>query len=122
MVRIPAPRSSLCKGPQPAWMISLKPGHVIQRPGSRFRVVREVSRYRNGELRSVTLAIRHCSWTGRCYTILNASDLRILGYRRVPAKRRTLRQSMDRKFAKAVSQRCDVRPFVLTCCDVESLP
>jgi hypothetical protein len=47
------------------WMNTLQVGDVISN-GGRWRVVREVARYGNGDLRSVTLVIRSCSWTGRC--------------------------------------------------------
>lgn len=80
------PRHANCKGPQPKWMLTLKVGEVIARPNGAWRIVRDLSRYANGELRSVCLVIRRCSWTRRCYTYLNANDLRTFGYRRVPGE------------------------------------
>lgn len=100
------------------WMKSLQIGDVITN-GGRWRVVREVTRYNNGDLRSVTLAIRSCSWTGRCYTILNYTDLRCLGYRKVNVAPRKLRGRLDRKIHAAIHQPCH-KPYILTCCDVES--
>lgn len=113
-------RHPLCLGPQPRWMLTLKVGHVIARPNGAYRIVRSVCRYGNGDLRSVTLVIKRCSWTHRCYTILNASDLRQLGYRRIRVRPRTLRSDIDRKVAQAIQQPC-WEPYVMECCDVDGL-
>ncbi len=113
-------RHANCLAPQPTWMLRLKVGHVIARPNGSSRVVREVSRYRNGDLRSVTLAIKRCSWTHRCYTILNANDMKQLGYRRVPVKARRLNKRIDRKILAAIHQPAWT-PFILKCCDVEDV-
>lgn len=113
------PRHPNCLKPQPEWMMRVQVGDVIRKPGSPFRIVREVTRYGNGELRSVTLAIRRCSWTHRCYTILNCVDLRVLGYRPVAVKRRKLRSRMDRKIQHAIHEPCTQKS--LTCCDVEGI-
>lgn len=107
-----------CLEPQPRWMLTLKVGHVIAKKNGPYRIVRRIARYGNGDLRSVTCVIRRCSWTHRCYTILNYTDLRIFGYRRIRVKRRTLGSEFDRKVASAIHQRCH-EPYVLTCCDVE---
>ena len=117
----PKLRHANCLEPQPRWMLTLKVGHVIAKPHGPYRIVRDVSRYGNGDLRSVTLAIRRCSWTHRCYTILNYTDLRIFGYRRVRVKPRTLHGTMDRKIIAAMHQPA-FEPFILTCCDVEGTP
>lgn len=113
-------RHANCLEPQADWMLTLKVGHVIARPNGRYRVVREVSRYGNGDLHSVTLAIRHCSWTHRCCTILNYTDLRILGYRRVRVKARRLTKAIDKKITAAIHQP-SWHPFILKCCDVEDM-
>ena len=84
-----------CLRPQPAWMAALAVGSVIHRPRGSWRVVREVSRYQNGDLRAVALAIKRCSWARRCYTILNANDMIQLGYGPVPVGRRKLRGRLD---------------------------
>jgi hypothetical protein len=113
------PRHANCKGPQPPWMMRVRVGDVIRRFDGPFRIVREVTRYHNGELRSVTVVIRRCSWTGRCYTILNATDLRVLGYRPVRVKRRKLLSKMDRKIRRAIDEPCTQKS--LTCCAVEGI-
>lgn len=109
-----------CLEPQPRWMLTIKVGHVIAKPKGPYRIVREVTRYANGDLRSVSLVIRRCSWTHRCYTILNYTDLRIFGYRRVRVKARKLNKEFDWKVAAAIHQRA-CEPFILTCCDVEGM-
>lgn len=113
------PRHANCKTPQPEWMMRVKVGDVLRRFDGPFRIVREVSRYKNGELRSVTFAIRRCSWTGRCYTIYGNVDLRVLGYRLVQVKRRKLTSKMDRKIHRAIHEPCTQKS--LTCCDVEGI-
>lgn len=105
--------------PQPRWMRTVQAGDVIRRPNGPFRVVREVSRYPDGRLRSVWLVIRRCSWTHRCYTILGYTDLRILGYRRVRVKRRALRRCIDKKIQAALHERGWENS--LRCCDVEGV-
>lgn len=104
------------------WMRTLKVGHVITNGGP-YRVVRDLSRYNNGDLSYVYLSIRRCSWTHRCYTLLSYTDLRMFGYRRVRVKPRRLNQPIDRKINEAMRQPgCHRGALVLTCCDVEGLP
>lgn len=71
------------------WMTSLKPGDVLRDVKGNLRVVRKVTKYKQGckytrrkagDLRCVSLAIRHCSWTGRCYTVLGYNDLYFRGF------------------------------------------
>jgi hypothetical protein len=66
---------------QRLWMRTVQAGDVLVSPSGSMRVVREVSFYGNGDLHSVTLAIRRCSWTGRPYTIYDYTMLRTLGWR-----------------------------------------
>lgn len=105
--------------PQPSWMRGLKVGDVIRKGDGPFRVVRELMRRRDGRLYSVSLTIRRCSWTHRCYTILNATDLRQQGYRQVRVRRRPLRKRIDRAILKAIHEPAWQKS--LTCCDVESV-
>lgn len=107
--------------PQPRWMRTVRVGDVIQKKDSAPRIVREVTRYQDGRLRSVTVIIRHCSWTHRCYTILNYTDLRIMGYRKLRLKRKRLKTEFDQK-VKAALHQPGGRPYILTCCDVEGMP
>lgn len=95
-------------------MADVRVGDVIARPHGPWRIVREVTRYKNGELRSVTLAIRICSWTRRCYTILGYTDLRVLGYRRV-ARNAKLNGPLDARFCEAITEHAAKRPYALSC-------
>lgn len=103
------------------WMKHVKVGSVLRGPNGIFRIVREVTRYQDGDLRSVTVTIRSCSWTHRCYTILNYTDLRILGYRLLRVKPRKLTSDFDRKIAVSIHQPAWERPYVLDCCDVKGV-
>jgi hypothetical protein len=60
---------------QRVWMRRVQPGDVLLSPRGSLRVVREVSFYGNGDLRSLTFAIKHGSWTRRPYTIMGYTDL-----------------------------------------------
>ena len=106
------------KRTQLSWMRDVVVGSVLAGP-SGWRVVREVSRYANGDLRSVTFAIKRCSWTHRCYTIYGYNDLRQLGYRMVRVRPRALRSRMDRKIRVAIHEPSDRKS--MTCCDVEGV-
>jgi hypothetical protein len=101
----------------PKWFDDVKVGDVIAKPHGQWRVVREVSRRPNGTLYCVYLAIRRCSWTGRCYTILNFTDLRTFKYRRISgAAIRLKSRGIDAKIRRALHEPAGVKS--LTCCDV----
>ena len=102
------------------WFTTLQVGDVIARPGGPWRVVRAISRRAYG-LYAVTLLIRRCSWTGRCYTILNATDLRVQGYKPVRGAHWPCRTAFDRRVHKAITDD-GVRPYPLRCCDVVGIP
>lgn len=86
---------------QLSWMADLRAGDVIAKGvNGPWRIVREVSRYKNGDLASVVLVIRRCSWTRRGVTILNYTDLRVFGYRRV-ARNAKMSTEMDAKIQRA---------------------
>ena len=108
---------SWCR-PQPRWFSRLRVGDVITNGGA-WRVVRAVSRYQNADLRSVRVVIQRCSWTHRCYTVLNAVDLRTFGYRLVPVKRRRLNKQIDKRIHIAIHEPGTKKS--LTCCDVEGV-
>lgn len=105
---------------QLSWMHDLRVGDVIAREHGPWRIVREVTRYKNGELRSVTVAIRRCSWTRRCSTILGYTDLRVMGYRRV-ARNAKLNGPLDARFAEALCEPASKRPYALSCHDVRGI-
>lgn len=101
------------------WMKDVVVGSVLARPHGSWRVVRAVHRYQNGDLRSVTFAIRRCSWTHRCYTIYGYNDLRMLRFRMVRVEPRKLLTRIDRKIHAAIHEPCDRKS--MTCCDVEGV-
>lgn len=126
----------LKRTPDPEWFDFVRPGDVIQRGrNGAYRVVREVTRWERvrrqgsfgwdvvrgaGQLRAVTLAIRHRSWTNRAYTVLNANDLKSFGFRYVGARVR-LDTEMDRKIHEAITEDGWKRPFALTAKDVRGV-
>lgn len=103
---------------QPRWALELQVGDVLaNRTGSPPRAVRSVSRWPGGELHSVTLAIRACSWTGRCTTIILYNDLRQRGYHKVPGHV-SLRTKLDRRIKRCID---NIHDRSLTCCDVRGV-
>lgn len=62
------------------WMASVKIGDVLENSKGTQRIVRYVSRYADGDLRSIAFVINRCSWTHRPYTIVSYSYLRHHGY------------------------------------------
>lgn len=109
--------------PDPEWFARVRVGDVLQRGmNGPYRIVRKVSRSRriyrrtvdrsdNAPLRSVVFAIRRRSWTNRCYTVLNASDLKTMGYRYVGASV-ALASDLDQCIAEAIKQPGG-RPYIL---------
>jgi len=103
------------------WMRDVVVGSVLAEGSGAWRVVRDVHRYNDGDLRSVNFAIRRCSWTHRCYTVIGYSDLIQRGFRMVPVKPRRLTTALDRKIHRAIHEPCSKRPYAATCCDVEGV-
>ena len=101
-------------------MRTLKVGDVIARPHGAWRIVREVSRYKNGDLRAVSLLIRRCSWTHRCYTVYGYNDLRMMGFRKISSAHVKLNTPFDRLAHAAIHQNAS-EEYLLTCCDVEGI-
>ena len=128
----------------PAWISRIKVGDVLKSGTGLLRVVREAHHYtitkggREPHTRSyITFAIRHCSWTGRCYTTLVTSDLITLGYRPTRARVK-LRKKIDRAIQRELTGRRIVlngkphfvpvlpdlklkKRYRVTCCDVEGI-
>jgi hypothetical protein len=102
---------------QPAWFSRVVEGSVIAERSGTWRIVRKVHRSPNGKLWGVTLVIRRCSWTKRCYTVLNYQDLLQRGFRLINVPPRALRGRVDREIAKVI--RTGSR--ALSCCDVEGV-
>lgn len=109
------------RAPQPPWMRRVRVGDVLKDAVGNLRVVREARHY-GGRLYGVTFTIAHCSWTGRCYTILNATDLRQRGFRPVGVRRR-LNTKLDRQIADAIARNdlAHRNGRALRCCDVEGI-
>ena len=107
----------MSRAPQPRWMLRLKVGDVLVSARGTERVVRNVSRFKNGDLSCVTFAIRHCSWTGRCYTVLGYTDLNYCGYRPAGAVVK-LRTKLDRHIQRCIENNED---RTLDCCDVKGV-
>ncbi len=104
--------------PQPEWMHSLRVGDVLTN-GRDFRVVRQVSYWRRGpsegRLWGVAVAIRRCSWTGRCYTMLTANDLKQRGFTKVPGVRVKIHTELDKRIERAMEHWSH---WDAKCCDV----
>ncbi len=62
------------KGPR-CWVDDLQPGDIVRFNNGIFRTVLAVSHH-EGRVRNVTFPIRHCSWTGRGYTLIDRYEVR----------------------------------------------
>ena len=71
---------------QKDWRDELKVNDILITKSGDLRVVREAVYYNDGILRSVTFAIRRCSWTGRSTTSYCRSDLKTLKFRKADVK------------------------------------
>lgn len=83
------------------WMATVKVGDVLRSCAGTLRVVRRVSRFKDGDLRSVHFSIRHGSWTGRPYTVMGFTDLRQQGFTRIGANY-SMRTELDRRLARCI--------------------
>jgi hypothetical protein len=113
----------------PPWFDTIEPGHVLKFPGNVFRVVRAVSRHQRTHgawkghvMLYVHFAIRHGSWTGRCHTVMNGSDLETRGATWVPGVKIRLNKPIDQKILAAINQPAREYPYILTANDVRGLP
>jgi hypothetical protein len=103
------------------WIKTLKVGDVVRAPSGVLRIVRSVSHHRpsiGGTY--VTFLIRRPSWTNRCYTVMNGSNMAIVGYRPTGAKAK-LNHEFDRTveqcFSAVPSYNCPLHAR-----DVKGLP
>ena len=84
--------------------------------------VGDIVRSRNGVLRMVrhnsgryiTFAIRHCSWTGRPYTVYSVSELESMGYVNTGINVK-IKLPIERRIFAAIK---DSSNRSLSCCDV----
>jgi hypothetical protein len=103
------------------WMKRVVVGSVLQEASGAMRVVRNLTRGPAGDLKFVTFTIRHCSWTGRCYTVVTVSDLKTRGFRLVRVRPRALRTRLDAKVRQSILGNESPGHYTLTCCDVEGV-
>jgi len=105
------------------WIERIEKGDILRSKSGLLRIVRAVHHSwipQSQQIRtSVTFTIKRCSWTGRCYTILNGSDLMTQGYQHT-GKRIRLQKKMDKEIAAEFGQKPE--SLKLTCCDVEYMP
>jgi hypothetical protein len=102
-----------------AWLKTIKRGDVLRSGTGTLRIVRHVTP------RCVYFAIRHCSWTGRCYTIYFHNDLIQFNFKPT-GKRVRLRKHIDKQIEQEI-RRCTqkgkpVPPAQVKCCDVDGVP
>ena len=101
------------------WRDSIRVGDVLKGTGNSYRVVREAHYKQDGFLSSVTFTIKHCSWTGACYTLLTRSDISVFGYTPTGAKS-SLSTDMDATILKNI-RRHSRGEEALDCCDVKGI-
>lgn len=114
------------------WAHIINKGDVVRTNTGDIRVCRSVHRGspKTGKGSSTStyarrvfchFAIRHCSWTGRPYTLYNVAEMVQMGWTPTEAKPRLLRADIDRMlegdFGADKSEDC-----VLSCCAVKGLP
>ena len=98
--------------------IGIQPGEVVKWPSGVFRVVRKVSNSIHGNPRGVWcyFSIRHCSWTGRCYTLYNVGQLAYMRCVRTGVKVK-FKHRLDFKVNRVI----EAGTRELKCCDVRTV-
>lgn len=108
---------------QPSWMRKVVEGSVLKnRNGTDYRIVRGVSRYSNGDLRSISLVIRRCSWTTRPQTTLNYHDILYRGLTLVEGVRVKLDKIWDENIRRSIQLNVPVNELPLRCWMVRGIP
>ena len=110
----------------PRWLNKVRVGDVLRDKNGSLRVVRSVCKQRSksspnfGLVRGISFAIKHCSWTGRCYTAINFTDVVARGFSptgvNVP-----LNTALDKKIERDLRYENRFKQKT-TCCDVEGAP
>ncbi len=103
-----------------AWLSRVQVGDILRSRSGLNRVVRKISRHKGRTI--LTFVIKHCSWTGRCYTTYFPSDVKHAGLRPT-GKRLKLKGKMDKRIAEAI-RRADLSHLngrVPNCCTVEGI-
>lgn len=106
--------------PKDRWIANIRRGDVLRERSGVLRIVRSVHHYGPAgpglpPRCSVTLVIRRCSWTTRCYTVLTRSDIRA---RFSPTGKRI---RIRGKLARQIDAAIGALEIHLTCCDVEGV-
>ena len=99
------------------WRDELREGDVIRTRAGTERIVRVATYRRNGHLSAIVMTIMHCSWTSRCYTTVNRSDLRTAGYR-PPRMRLRLETPLDFELAQEIRR---AGRATIDCCAVRGI-
>lgn len=103
-----------------AWIKKIKVGDVLLAPSGALRIVRRVSHLGKSIPRTIVyFTIQRCSWTGRCYTVINGNDLRQMRYQPTTATF-PLNTKFDRLIAADFSKR-DAKECRFHCCDVRGV-
>ena len=102
------------------WPYTVKPGDVLETASGDLRVVRKCVTGASGYTTWVHLVIRRCSWTKRCYTVLNYHDLKGRGFRPTGLLVK-LDTKTDRKIARDLKYDNRFKQKV-SCCDVVTVP
>lgn len=99
-------------------MRKVRIGDVLETDNGRVqRIVRAVTFYSCGALHGVTFTIKHCSWTHRCETYIDAGRLQTEHW--MPAGHRfRLNKPLDKKIALEL---LDYNRRKLDCCDVRGI-
>jgi hypothetical protein len=115
LVKVFSGRAGRRRAANPEWFSAVQPFDVLRTPSGDLRVVRTVTRFKCGALRSVCCAIRRCSWTKRPYTVLGLDVLRRCAL--VPGVNVAhLAGTLDVELLAAIG--ADAQRTSLKCCDV----
>jgi hypothetical protein len=99
-------------------MKQIRVGDVLRSRGGLLRIVRAVEH--RGTKTVVTFSIKHCSWTGRCYTVYFHNDLKSMGYEPT-GKRVRLRSQLDKLVRDEIVNHYRPGDIRVKCCDVEGI-
>lgn len=100
------------------WVSKIRVGDILRSGAGVLRVVRGVTHYKTKTF--VAFTIRRCSWTGRCYTILDHASLKSQGFQPT-GKRLRLRSNLDREIRAEILESRRPSEIKLHCCDVEGV-
>jgi hypothetical protein len=118
-----ASRNWIDLDPKWAWLDQIQPGDILYEGGDpeRARVVRNVSRKKNGVLYGVYFSILHCSWTGRPYTLLIRSDLKTRRFTPSGARKEAFSFNEKLLHHDVMVKGGDIRKLRMTCCSVKGI-